>query len=60
MGWIFAILFGVVTLAAFWWSGRFSRQALELALAAILVALAGYAWQGSPAMPGNPVHGIAR
>lgn len=60
MGWLFPILLGAISLAIFWRSGRFSRQALELAGAALLIALAGYAWQGSPTMKGNPVQRSAR
>lgn len=55
MGWLFAILLATASLVALWKSGRCSRTALELAAAAILVGIAGYAWQGSPDMPGNPV-----
>ena len=55
MGWLFAIVLAVLTLAGLYFSKRCSRLALELAGAAILVALAGYGWQGSPDTPGNPV-----
>jgi hypothetical protein len=41
-------------------SGRCSRLALELAAALLLAGLAGYAWQGSPAMPGQPAAASAR
>ena len=54
MGWLFPMLFGVAALMLLWRSGRCSRSALELAFAAILIALAGYAWQGSPTMAGVP------
>ena len=53
MGWIFALLFAALTLLGLWASGRCSRLALEMALAAILIALAGYGWQGRPDMPGH-------
>ena len=55
MGWLFAAIFAALALLALWLSKRASRLALELAGALLLVGLAGYAWQGSPTMPGNPV-----
>ncbi|MEP7221984.1 MAG: hypothetical protein ABI673_04870 [Novosphingobium sp.] len=55
MGFVFAAAFAAITLLALYFSGRCSRQALELAAAALLIGLAGYTWQGSPSMPGNPV-----
>jgi len=60
MGWVFAILFAAVAFAALWLSGKCSRMALELGGAMLLVGLAGYAWQGSPDMPGNPVSSASR
>lgn len=54
MGWIFASVFAVVSFLALYLSGRCSRLALELAGVAVLVALAGYGWQGSPDQPGQP------
>ena len=55
MGWIFAIGFAVLVPAGLWLSGRCSRLALEITAAALLVGIAGYGWQGSPDMPGQPV-----
>jgi cytochrome c-type biogenesis protein CcmH len=55
MGWLFAFIFAAATFAGLYFSKRCSRLALELAGAAILIALAGYGWQGSPDMAGNPV-----
>lgn len=55
MGWIAALLLGALTFGALRASGRCPRLALEICGAAILVALAGYGWQGSPGMPGHPV-----
>ena len=58
MGWVFAVLFSALALLGLWASGRCSRLALELALTAILIALAGYGWQGKPNQSGHPVaHG---
>lgn len=55
MGWIIAT--GMATLAwiAVWRSGRAPRGALQIVAAALLLALAGYGWQGNPGMPGKPV-----
>jgi len=55
MGWLFAIGFAAICFVALWRSGRCSRQALEIVGAALLLGLAGYAWQGSPDMAGAPV-----
>ena len=37
-----------------------SRTALDLLGAALMLAVAGYAWQGSPNQPGTPVASTAR
>ena len=55
MGWLFVIGFAALAWTLLWRSGRVPRAALEVAAAALLLALAGYAWQGNPGMPGNPV-----
>lgn len=58
MGYAFSIGFAALSLIALKLSGRCSRMALELSVAALLVGIAGYAWQGSPSMPGHPVKHI--
>ncbi len=55
MAWISVFLLCGVTFCGLWWSGRFSRTALELLGAALMLAVAGYAWQGTPNQPGFPV-----
>ncbi len=60
MGWIIALLFSALTWIALWRSGRCSRTALEIIAAALLLALAGYGWQGSPGMAGKPVVSASR
>ncbi|WP_219892871.1 tetratricopeptide repeat protein [Aquisediminimonas profunda] len=55
MGWILFLVFAGATGLALWRSRKLDRNALELTGAALLLALAGYAWQGSPMVPGNPV-----
>lgn len=60
MGWVFILSFAAMAFGALWLTGRCSRPALELAAAALIVAVAGYSWQGSPDAPGNPVPGPIR
>lgn len=55
MGWILFLLFAVATGLGLWKIGKLDRSALELVGAGLCLALAGYAWQGSPSVPGNPV-----
>lgn len=55
MAWISVFLLCAATFGGLWWSGRFSRTALELLGAALMLAVAGYAWQGTPNQPGFPV-----
>lgn len=54
MGWL--ILFALVALAllALLWLGKLRGGALQLAAAALLFGVAGYAWQGSPGQAGDP------
>jgi cytochrome c-type biogenesis protein CcmH len=52
MGWLFLLVFAGLTFAGLWRSRLLNRTALEIATVAILVGLAGYAWQGSPNLPG--------
>ena len=55
MGWVFAFGYAALTLGGFALYGRLTRDALLIAGAALLIALAGYGWQGSPDMAGTPV-----
>jgi hypothetical protein len=52
MGWLFMLVFAALTFAGLWRSRLLNRTALEITVVAILVGLAGYAWQGSPDLPG--------
>ncbi len=58
MGWLLLILFALVTGLGLWRFGRMPRSVLELAGAALFIGLAGYAWQGSPSLPGHPVQSL--
>lgn len=54
MIWLLIAGLAAVILAIFWRLLGFSRAALQLTAAALLVAAAGYAWQGRPGLPGSP------
>jgi cytochrome c-type biogenesis protein CcmH/NrfG len=53
-GWIIAIGSGVVTALAIVLLGRLPRASWEIVAAALVLGLAGYAWQGNPGLPGSP------
>ena len=55
MGW--GIVAGCVLIgfALLWRFGKMPRSALELTAAAMLLGIAGYAWQGKPTQPGTSV-----
>jgi cytochrome c-type biogenesis protein CcmH len=54
MGWAIIIVLALATLAGLWrWIGR-DKGALQFLGAALLLALAGYAWQGHPGLEGRP------
>lgn len=54
MGWILLLAFTGIILIALWKFGRFDRLALQFLGAALLLAMAGYAWQGHPGLAGKP------
>lgn len=54
MGWIVLIVLALAAFAALWRFGGLDRAGLQLLTAALLLALAGYAWQGSPGLAGSP------
>jgi cytochrome c-type biogenesis protein CcmH/NrfG len=54
MGWIVMIAFGLATFVALTYFGKLPRGIWEAAAAAIVLAAAGYAWQGSPGLAGSP------
>jgi cytochrome c-type biogenesis protein CcmH/NrfG len=54
MGWLFIVLLALVVLAFLWRFGRLDRSGIQFAAAALLLALAGYAWQGHPDLAGQP------
>ena len=54
MGWLIVAALAVLTGLALGWFVRRDKAALQFLGAALLVALAGYAWQGHPSMAGRP------
>ncbi len=54
MGFLLLVALAAITLIMLWKFGKFDRNALQLLGAALLIAAAGYAWQGSPGLGGRP------
>ena len=54
-GWLIALALAGLVLILLWRSRLIPREGMEIALVALLIALAGYSWQGSPDLPGHPV-----
>lgn len=55
MIWLWIGLAAALTAGGMIWLGRLSAGARPLAAAALMLGLAGYALQGSPSLPGQPV-----
>jgi cytochrome c-type biogenesis protein CcmH/NrfG len=55
MGWLLILSLAGALLLILWRLGRFDRNALQLLASALLIAMAGYAWQGRPGLEGKPV-----
>lgn len=53
-GWLALILLAAAVLAAMWRFARLDSATLQLVASALLLGLAGYAWQGSPGLAGSP------
>ena len=54
MGWLIIVVMALVVFAGLWpFIGR-DKGAMQFLGAALLVALAGYAWQGRPNLEGSP------
>jgi cytochrome c-type biogenesis protein CcmH/NrfG len=54
MGWLLILVLAAVVLLGLWRIAHFGRAPLQLVAAALLVAMAGYAWQGRPGLAGSP------
>ena len=55
MGWIIIFVLVLICAAALIWLGKLSRTIYEITAAALLLGVAGYAWQGNPGMAGVSV-----
>ncbi|MGB5723152.1 MAG: tetratricopeptide repeat protein [Parasphingorhabdus sp.] len=55
MGWIIVFLLVLICVAALIWLCKLSRSTYEITAAALLLGVAGYAWQGNPGMAGVSV-----
>ena len=53
MGWLIILILALLTFAGLWYFVR-DKAAVQLLSAALLIALAGYAWQGRPGLAGRP------
>ena len=53
-GWIIGFALAGLTLGGLLLLGRIPRSAREVSAAALLLGLAGYAWQGNPGLAGAP------
>lgn len=56
--WLLIAMLGLAVLVALWRLARLDRTTLQLVASALLLALAGYAWQGSPGQAGSPRRGV--
>ena len=54
MGWVLIAGFALLTGAGLFWFVRRDTGAMQFLASALLLALAGYAWQGHPNMAGSP------
>lgn len=54
MGWLFPAFFAAITLGLLWRFAGVRGSTFELLVAALLFGIAGYAWQGTPDLPGQP------
>lgn len=54
MGWVIIVALALAVGIAIWRFAKFDRAALQLLAAALLLALAGYSWQGRPGLEGRP------
>ena len=55
MGWGIMLGLALVAFGLLWRYAKMPRSALELTAAAMLLGVAGYAWQGNPGEPGTTI-----
>jgi len=54
MGWLILLVLALAAFGGIWRFGGLDRAGLQLLASALLLALAGYAWQGRPDLAGSP------
>ncbi|KKC24696.1 tetratricopeptide repeat protein [Sphingomonas sp. SRS2] len=54
MGWLIFLVLAAIVAGVLWRFGNLPKGGLELVGAALFLGIAGYAWQGSPNLPGKP------
>jgi cytochrome c-type biogenesis protein CcmH len=54
MGWAILLIMAAIVGGVLWRFARLPQGSLELVGAALLLGIAGYAWQGSPGLAGRP------
>ncbi|MGZ8331925.1 MAG: hypothetical protein ACXWUZ_02080 [Allosphingosinicella sp.] len=54
MGLLALLILALAAFAATWRFGRLDRAGAQFLASALLLACAGYAWQGSPGLAGSP------
>jgi len=54
MAWLILLVLALAAFGAIWRFSRLDSAGLQLLAAALLLALAGYAWQGRPGFAGSP------
>ena len=54
IGWLILLVLAAAAFGLVWRFGRVDRAGAQLVAAALLLGLAGYAWQGSPGLAGSP------
>lgn len=54
MAWIILLVMVALIFGGLIWLGKIPRKSWELAGAALLLGVAGYAWQANPSLPGDP------
>jgi cytochrome c-type biogenesis protein CcmH/NrfG len=60
MGWFLILILALLVFTALWHFGRLERGPMQFVAAALLLALAGYAWQGRPGLAGAPREAAAK
>lgn len=60
MGWIIVFLLVLICAVALVTFGKLSRTTYEMTAAALLLGVAGYAWQGNPGMAGVSVEPVEK